>query len=572
MNLSTASYFTFLPLILYTTGRFFSYNAQRALRLYMMVMMVAMTVLSITDWALYENWGSKINGRALWYLQFPGAMAGSAMSISHLKFILAGIAVCLPFVWFGYNRLWTEPRITAPRLHIAGIFIVLSALLFVVLRGGISGRPLGKHQSYYSKYPALNYAAVNGFWNFFDIVSHYKPQGNPYHFYSETALAEKLAQFRQQKDTGTYTRYCHTQKPNILFVYLESWGADVVGCLGGMKGITPGLDRLAGEGILFTQFYSTGFRTEQGLMATLSGFPAQAQVYPMEEMERFENYPNLIKLLDSAGYYTSYFTGGNPDFANTRTYLTSSGIRSVHDELLFKAKKRSAWGALDEETFDWVYHTVSRQPQPFFTSMVTLTSHEWFEAPVARYFRDKDPVSAAYKNTVHYTDSCLLDFINKAKKTSWYANTLIVVMADHACTYPLGRQIQDPERYHVPMILLGGALNDSLRGTKIEIATGHLNIPAIMCNETGIGSASFPLAFHPEAFPGGRAYFVYDHGLGVISRSAKLVYDVNLSQPVLNKNTGTETSLMEFGTLLMQGSAHLKSSYQVNKQKGSYPE
>jgi len=62
-------------------------------------------------------------------------------------------------------------------------------------------------------------------------------------------------------------------------------------------------------------------------MATLGGFPAQAQAYPMEEMERFENYPNIIHDLDSIDYDTSYFTGGNAEFANTETYLRSSGIK-----------------------------------------------------------------------------------------------------------------------------------------------------------------------------------------------------------------------------------------------------
>lgn len=561
LNLSAATYCSLISILLVFASSFVKFNVKMLNVWVTSFLLFCCFLIYSTDFALYHNWGTRINGKALWYLQFPGTVSASAGSIGHLKFILV---VLLVSIFFGicYKHYFNKvPFSKKQPLRLSLSFVIIFGLLFVSLRGGLSGRPIGKGQSYYSKYPVLNYAAINGFWNFFDIVSHYKSQGNPYHFFSLVEMETLQNEFSQEHFQKAL-KISSVEKPNILFVYLESWGADVVGCLGGQPNVTPGFDFLAKDGLLFKNFYSTGFRTEQGLMASLSGFPAQAQAYPMEDMDRFENYPNLIRDLSSAGYYTSYFTGGNPQFANTDVYLQSAGIDKINKELLAKAKRKSAWGALDEETFDWCLNTLNNQPTPFFSTMVTLTSHEWFEAPVTKVFTEKDIVSANYKNTVHYTDSCLQDFIGKAKKQKWYKNTLIVIMADHACTYPLNRRMNDPERYHIPMMITGGALKDEFKRVINSNYSGHLNIPYLVCNELNISAQKFKLSstvFSENSF----AYFTYDHGVGVLSGNDYVVYDMNLKDLIQTKTKSD--GLLKLGKFIMQSSAQMKEDFQTMK-------
>lgn len=567
MNLAASAYLSVLPVLILTLSVFIKFSILKVLKGINFFFLTCTTLINITDLALYKSWGSKINGRAIWYLQFPESVVNSAGSSSHLIYMAAILGLGILW-WRIYKKIMhSVPVLSQRKTSITLTFMLVAVILFLTLRGGLNGKPLSRGWSYYSKYPALNYAAVNGFWNFFDVLSHYKPQGNPYNYFNEKQLKAFQKQLATAQNSDS-VKLCINNRPNVLFIYLESWGADVVGSIGGEKSITPGFDSLTKNGLLFSNFYSTGFRTEQGLMATLSGFPAQAQVYPMEEMERFENYPNLISLFDSLGYYTSYFTGGNPEFANTNSYLLQAGIKKINSELLFNAKKRSAWGALDEETFDWVLKKVSTQPQPFFSTLVTLTSHEWFEARVNKLFSDNDPVAANYKNTVHYTDSCLFDFIEKASQKDWYQNTLIVIMADHACSYPLSRQIQDPGRYHIPMMITGGALKPRWKGKNIENISGHLHIPAILEDELKTNQHIFPLSTNPLCEPNSKAYYSYDHGFGVISREGSLVYDINLakvtSNPGLDKNSGFE--LLNYGKFIIQASAQLKSEYQIQKK------
>ncbi len=569
LNLSAAAYCT-IPLVIavFIAGLRKS-KGQKTLLVITTVLLFCCFLINTTDMALYHNWGTRINGKALWYLQFPGTVSTSAGSLGHIKFVITVLVISIA-AWFLYKKyLFKIPEFKKQHLQLSLTFLLITGLLFVTLRGGISGRPISKGESYYSKYPVLNYAAINGFWNFFDIISHYKSQGNPYHFYSQTEL-NNLEKHLANQNSGTDSKLTDLEKPNILFVFLESWGADVVGCLGGQPNVTPGFDLLAKDGLLFTNFYSTGFRTEQGLMAVFSGFPAQAQTYPMMDMERFENYPNLISQLSNQGYYTSYFTGGNPRFANTDMFLQSAGIDKINKELLAKAKRKSAWGAMDEETFDWVLGSLNSQPKPFFSSMVTLTSHEWFEAPVKKIFSEKDFVAEKYKNTVHYTDSCLHDFIGKAKKQKWYNNTLIVIMADHACSYPLARSINEPGRYHIPMLITGGALKKEFIGTINSNFGGHLNIPAMICDELNIQKNKFKLSFNfLSANTAAFAYYTYDHGVGVLAKKDLVVYDMNLKDIILTKQKNMKSayidSLLGYGKYIMQTAAQMKEDFQTMK-------
>ena len=561
LNLSAGTYCTIIPVLLVFASSIVKSNASKLTLWVTTFLLCCCFLIYSIDLALYHNWGTRINGKALWYLQFPGTVSASAGSIGHLKFIITVLLVSILF-WVCYKRYFNRtPFVKKRPFNLSISFLIIISFLFISLRGGISGRPIGKGQSYYSKYPVLNYAAINGFWNFFDIVSHYKSQGNPYKFFTKVQSETFQSEFSQTYFKNAL-KISSVERPNLLFVYLESWGADVVGCLGGQPNVTPGFDALSVDGLLFKNFYSTGFRTEQGLMASLSGFPAQAQAYPMEDMDRFENYPNLIRDLSSAGFYTSYFTGGNPQFANTDVYLQSAGIDKINMELLAKAKRKSAWGALDEETFDWVLNSLTNQPVPFFSTMVTLTSHEWFEAPVTKIFTEKDIVATNYKNTVHYTDSCLLDFIGKAKKQKWYKNTLIVIMADHACNYPLNRRMNDPERYHIPMMITGGALKEEFKGAVNSNYCGHLNIPSLVCNELNLSPQKFKLSsniFSENSF----AYFTYDHGVGVLTKKNDVVYDINLKDVIRTKNKSD--SLLKLGKFIMQSSAQMKEDYQIMK-------
>lgn len=567
LNLAASAYLAVISVLLFFISFFLkSKILQKINTIFVVTALVICTFINSVDFDLYSNWGTKINGKALWYLQFSDSANSVKGDLAFLKYfsVLLSLSAVFCFLFFRFFKKFKPVSVKISQS--IPVFITILFLLFYSLRGGLTGRPIDKGNSFYSKYPALNYAAINGFWNFFDNLSNLKKPAEPYTFFNEKELKIIKNDFFNITDSSNF-KLSTIDNPNIIFIFLESWTADVTGILGGEKGITPCFDKLSKEGILFKNFYSTGFRTEQGLMAALSGFPAQAKTYPMLDFDRFENYPNLIKELSKIGYFTSYFTGGNPHFANTDVYLISAGIDKIYKDLLAKAKRKSAWGALDEESFNELKNSISNQKQPFFTSMVTITSHEWFEADVPQFFKDKDPVAARYKNTVHYTDSCLYDFLSKVKNTDWYKNSLVFIIADHACSYPIHHNFNDPKRYHIPFIITGGALKPEFKNTINNNYGGHLAIPAIVSNELNLKKSNFIFSQNiitdsVNSF----AYFSYDHGFGVLQNENEIIWDQNLKKIISSKGEEKiNQKLLKTGKFIMQYSSKLKEEFQVKK-------
>ena len=72
---------------------------------------------------------------------------------------------------------------------------------------------------------------------------------------------------------------------------MESFTAKLVGCLGGEPGVTPNLDKIAADGLLFTNIYAAGDRSEKGQVAVLSGYPNQAITSIIKTPTKTESLP-----------------------------------------------------------------------------------------------------------------------------------------------------------------------------------------------------------------------------------------------------------------------------------------
>jgi hypothetical protein len=137
-------------------------------------------------------------------------------------------------------------------------------------------------------------------------------------------------------------------------------------------------------------------------------------------------------------------------------------------------------------------------------------------------------------------------------------------MADHACSYPLGRKINEPGRYRIPVLITGGALVNEWHGKKFESVTDHLSIPKLVCRETGLDVNQFH--FTSNAI-GGMAYYAYNNGFGVISDKGKMVYDLDLKNYVIrdSMDANQQSEMLHYGQFIMQVSAQLKNDLQTAK-------
>ncbi len=517
---------------------------RRAIRVLNTTLVLITCFISVCDIALFGAWGTKVNHKALSYLVYPKeamhAIAGAPLAQLTVVFLAQCAIALLVLVRIDHRRSFLAAR----TWHRIAVPVFLPVVLFIGMRGGVQPFPIDRSWSFHSAYPLLNLGALNGTWNVIVLLA--EPPAiatNPYNFMSDEEAAHRFTALHPP-GSGAPEAILAVKRPNIVLILLESWTADVVGVLGGDSGVTPGFDRLAKEGLLFTNFYSTGFRTEQGLCATISSFPSQPKTTIIRQYGKFDRLPSLVNVLDSAGYRSTYYYAGDVAFANTRAYLETMGIDKVHDENSFPIKRRTRWGAYDEELFAFYLEDAKEATPPFLHMIMTSTSHEPFDVPVDEGFPGKDQPQQ-YRNSVHYTDRLLAELLEACKAQPWYASTLFVIVADHGHFLPHNRGNHTAERHRIPLLFTGGALRPELRGTMSATFGGHVDLAATLLNQLGFPRTRSPWSkdLFDTTIPH-FAFWTFDDGFGIADADQSQVYD-NLSGLRLQRRDTTRSDAQD---------------------------
>ncbi len=556
MDLSATGYILLVVWLLTVSLLFKEVPAARiAARWFLLAMFGATAVVAAADIGLFNAWGSRLDRKAIGYLAYPKeAAAGLRAGWTLLLIAFAAMHVLL-FVAL-YRRIdhgaSCNSGTIGSRMTTA---VVIPLLCLLAARGGPQDDPINKSWAYFSRHSVLNLAAVNGLWNVLEIaVEPSQLAANPY-AYLPAEEAELIFRRQHPAGIGPARSILETKRPNVLIVLLESWTADIIEPLGGESGVAPRFTELATDGLLFTNFYSTGFRTEQGLCALLSAFPSQPKTTIIRNFGKFDRLPSVVKSLGAQSYSSTYWYAGNIEFANTRAYLEAMGFDRVHDEHSFPTTKRTDWGAYDEELFAFYLREAGKEKQPFFHIVMTSTSHEPFNAPVDEGFPGKyEP--QMYRNTVHYTDRCLGALLDSAKTKDWYANTLVVVVADHGHYLPNYLDQSSAARHRIPFLLTGGALRDDLRGMRDSTFGCHVDLAATLLAQLGVAHDQFEWSrdLFDTSVPHD-AYWTFNDGFGIADSAQTVVFDA-VGQRV--KETREPTRTADRDRLLRDGQARLQ--------------
>lgn len=272
------------------------------------------------------------------------------------------------------------------------------------------------------------------------------------------------------------------RKMNVVLVSIESLGADYVGILGGKPGLTPYLDELAKQGMLFRQLYATGLRTVRGLEAlTMSVPPTPGHAMPMRPDHA--GFQTLGGVLKEQGYQSLYIYGGYSQFDNMQSFFGDNGY-TVVDRTAIKPEQithETIWGVADEDLFGLAVRELDARTEqgPVFAHIMTTSNHRPFTYPDGRI---DIPSGSGRDGAVKYTDYAIGKFVQEARKHKWFSNTLFVFVADHTSN---GRGHTDlpPENYRIPLVIYAPALleqqNVDQVASQIDVAPtilGLLNV------------------------------------------------------------------------------------------------
>jgi len=240
---------------------------------------------------------------------------------------------------------------------------------------------------------------------------------------------------------------------NLVLVSVESLSASFLGAFGNPEGLTPHLDRLAADSLLFTQLYATGTRTVRGLEAlTLSVPPTPG--HAIVKRPGNEGLGTLGGVLAAQGYEPIYLYGGYGYFDNMNAFFGGNGY-TVIDRHALRAPEihfENIWGVADEDLFSLALREIDARHargKPFFAHLMTTSNHRPFTYPEGRI---DIPSHSGREGGVKYTDWAIGRFLEQARRRPWFDDTIFVFVADHTHK-GRGRQDLSPDAFHIPMLV-----------------------------------------------------------------------------------------------------------------------
>ena len=509
-DLKVASYLTAVPvLMLWAFAHAPHFDVTRWIVLYDEIISVVVALIVVADTVLYRSWQFKIEASVLHYLRTPqGAFASvSPAYIFAALLVVVFVAALLAF------PLVAIATVCNPTAHALGVMpwwghcavvvvaLVIAAILFSLIRG-LNRRPDTPVNAFYSRNQFFNHSAVNPVYNFIYSLSIKGDFGSQFQEFDPEFCAEKFAPLFPTHGVPQI-QLLNTDRPNIVIVVWESLCSRFIESLGGKPGVMPHFDRVAKDGVFFTNCHAASFRTDRGLVAILSGIlgqPTTSVILNTSKLPHLTALPRRLR--DDLGYETMAVHGGNLNIFHKSDYYWASGHDTLVQQKDFPADAPTiSWGVHDGYVFDWLADDIIKKagsPKRWLTTFQTLSSHEPFRVP---YDRIKDNM---VDNSFAYVDEAFGRFIDTLKASPAWKDLLVVVTGDHGVNLEyIGDQAKNP---HIPLLLLGGAVKqpmtiDTLINQSDIAATllGQMGLPHdefIFSRDVTADTYTYPFAFH----------------------------------------------------------------------------
>ena len=576
LDLSMAGYLSVIPGFLSIAVVWLKRDLVKPImNIYFIIASLFITCSFLLNASLYPYWKYPLDSTPLFYFFTSPADAIASVSIWQVILSIVILIVLTIGVWFtlrmrgekrqqysrysyGYGGLGSGKRnrfddFDRHRGRTSIILLLLTGLLFLPIRGGITVSTMNTGQAYYSQNAYLNHSAVNPLFSLLESITHQEDFASQYRFMKDKEADKIFATMTSTSDENTYPLLNEATfkkgTPDILIVIMESFASDIMPSMGSYKDVAVCLDSIAQQSILFTRFYANSFRTDRGMVSILSGYPAQTTTSIMRYPRKTSQLPSIARnLAKYKNYKTTYYYGGDADFCNMRSYLVSQGYQHIISDANFPIEdKLSKWGVPDHILAARMMKDIKAQQnekRPMLRILQTSSSHEPFEVP---YHRLKDKRLNAFA----YTDSVMGAIVREYRKLPRWKNTLIVFVPDHVGGYKENLNDHDRSRYQIPLILAGGAIS---RPMKVGIIGSQHDIAATLLGQLGVEHREFTFSKNmmSDATPK-FAFFAVNDAFGIVSEENSLIYDNRSKRIVYDKG--------EKGFNLKRGQAYLQKLY-----------
>ena len=313
---------------------------------------------------------------------------------------------------------------------------------------------------------------------------------------------------------------------NLVLILVESFGSEFWGAFGRNPSLTPYMDELAKQGLLFTNLYACGNRTVRGLEGTLSSFPP----LPGDSIVKrhlSDHVSTLARTLKTANYRTLFLYGGRGMFDGMRSYALKNGFERFIEQKDFSDPGfTTIWGVSDEDLFRRSieeFREFNRQGRSFFGAVLTVSNHKPYTYPTGRIA--EDPQERRRENAVKYTDWALGEFFRLARQEPFFNNTVFAVVADHGARV-YGSQTIPIHSYEIPLVILSPGIKQA---KTIDTLGGSLDVGPTLLGLLGLKYRSVFFGRDLLAIPkkDGQAVLHHNRDIGLFRRGRMVVLGLN---------------------------------------------
>ena len=416
-----------------------------------------MVFVGASELVFWNEFASRFNFIAVDYLVYTNEVIGNIRQSYNMPLLLSLVGIASLLLWWAIARK-VAPLISAPP---AGQGVRSRAVALWVIAPFVAFGALDARYKEFSTDAQLNELAGDGYYDFFHA---YRANEIDYERFYKTLPPERAArvlagELDRAPPAGSQSAFERDvagrgpeKRLNVVLISVEALSADFMAAFGNREGLTPRIDQLAREGLLFTRLYATGTRTARGLEALTLSFPPTPG-YSIVKRPDNEGLFSLGSVFKEKGYEPLYLYGGYAYFDNMQAFFSGNGY-TVVDRTAIKSEDISfenIWGVADEDIFKVAIGELDKRwaaGKPFFAHIMTVSNHRPFAYPAGRI----DIPIGTREGAVKYTDFAIGQFIDRARAKRWFGDTLFAVVADHTHK-GRGRTELPLENYHIPFVV-----------------------------------------------------------------------------------------------------------------------
>ena len=387
----------------------------------------------------------------------------------NLPLFFIGIALIALLAWAGRRKARPEPLFANHiAYYLCGTVILTLAILLSIagIRGGFTRmtRPIAMSN-------AARYATDSGKANMllsnpFCVIRTAGRDGQHIkyeHYFDSRTLDTIYSPVHRPDSTAVAPTRGLLKGRNIVVFVMESMSAEHSAHLSPalyadreVKGYTPFLDSLMQQGYCFERMYANGTRSIQALPAVLGSIPSFKKPFVLMP-QSLAPTRQLPRIMGERGYSSAFFCGSRSGSMGFDAYAHSAGInrffsREEYEEAHGNENFDGYWGTWDEPFLQYMGEVLgdgAQLPEPFFTTLFTLTSHHPFVVPDE--YRDRLPQGLTLNHKcVAYTDNAFRCFFKRYADKEWFRRTVFVFVADHVSSEKFADATRAfPENHHI---------------------------------------------------------------------------------------------------------------------------